>query len=305
MYQPPKQRLVDTPNAVTVPQGVHVFPYPVEHEDDGLSTLALVVVDDNGDSLTSLKWHGDDVVTGPVAPPGGGEYLFAIDIAAAVAPGFTARAVNNVVFFDRDTGPCPRGYGGIALVMAGAASIMRVAAVTSIIQDVRTPRALPGDPPAVGGHNVASAREPDTREGYDPSLNAISDGVWVLDLAAYTLHQSSGLIPCIGGLRADPPADWTNRKFLGDMDPLPSTLDWDELLTLTGVADLWGDERPLLVLPAFRADGRVVNLSLVANAYIDGVTILPGEFHEFECARKPFIVTAPAAGCRVEWYPEN
>ena len=66
----------------------------------------------------------------------------------------------------------------------------------------------------------------------------------------------------------------------------------------------WGEEHPVLVVPAFASNGRIVNLDNAADAYVDGVAIKPGEFYDIKCGRAPLIVDATSADVRVEWFHE-
>lgn len=313
MYTTRHQRLVRVPAATLVQGADQVFPFPVEHEDDGLSTLALTIRAANGDDITSLEWHGDPVITGPIVDPGGAspEIDMAILAAQAVATGFTARAVGNTAFFVRDDGERVGGYGGIDLVMTGTSSIVSASAVVAVIQDVSPDTSLY---PVIDGfrdQRVARAEDPDGAlnsdgvHGINSNLAVVSTKTWVLDLATYSLHESDGLRHVIGGARTEPVEDWVPRKHISHFVPEPATRSWVELDAITGGPTEWGDEHPFLWIPSVRASGRVVNLDTVDPAYINGVQINPGEFHEFDCIREPFIVTPSPDGCRVEWYYEE
>lgn len=306
MYEGRGQRIVRVPQSVLVTGAKQVFPYPVEYEDDGLSTLALVFRSAAGDDITSLEWHGDAVLTGPIVDPGGlnPEIDMAILAAAAVAAGFTARASGNTAYFTRDDGRRVGGYGGIDLVRTGTTSIFTATAVRSVVQDLRD-GPVPADIHLLGpDHAIANAADPDGGSALESHSHSIAQGSYVLDLATYTVHEVGVKLRAKGGARTAARSSWAGWKFRTRLDPEPSTLDWDSLDSITGGPTEWGEEHPIVPIPAFVAEGRVYNLDGAADAFVDGVRVKPNDFVEIECARVPFIVTPSAAGCRVEFYYE-
>ena len=303
MYDGRGQRIVSVPQSSLVVGSKQVFPYPVDYEDDGKTALALTIREANGDDITSLEWNGDTVLTGPIADPGGpgAAILMAQLAAAAVSAGFTARFSGNTAYFMRDDGPRLGGYEDPVLVMSGASSIVTAVPVRSVIQDLRDDP-VPADVASLLPHHVlANAFDPDGGSIFESHGQSIARGSYVLNLATYTVHKVGTKTKAKGGPRTVPRIEWEGWKLRTRFEPSPLTLDWFSLDSITGGPTEWGEEHPVLQLPAARASGRVVNLDTVDPAYINGVQINPGEFHEFDCIREPFIVTPSPTGCRVEW----
>lgn len=295
MHEPRHQKLTPVPASVTVTGKPKVFPYPVEYEDDGISSLAVSIRTMGTHNITSITWHGDSVVTGPVVNPGTTRDAFAAAVAAAVAAGFTARVSGYTVYFTRDDGERVGGYGAATIVTTGTSVVVDSIVVRMVIQDMRATSALLQD------LRVAIASDPDGTTSYDTVMRAACTESNFLDFAAYSVHTIAASNDCIGGVRGTSLDTWGMTKKIVEVFPATSTRDVATMALLTGLTDEWGEDHPLLPIPEFMASGRVVNLDGAANAFVDGNAILPGDEFFFTRITHPIIVTPSTAGCRVEW----
>lgn len=302
------------PQTALISGGKQVLPYPVEHEDNGRTALALTIRSAAGDDITSLSWNGDVVLTGPINDPGGpnAAVLMARAAAAAVASGFTARASGRTAYFMRDDGPRLGGYDAPVLVMAGTTSIVTAIPVATVVQDTRdgydssSGASVPADTPMMPpSHVLADAFDPDGGSVFEAHSHSIAQGSYVIDLATYTLHEIGAKTQLRHGARTAATSAWSARKFITRLSPAPQTIDWYSLEAIVTPDPVeWGEEHPVLIVPAFAAEGRIVNLDNAADAYVDGVAIKPGEFYEIKCGRAPLVVDATSADVRVEWFHE-
>lgn len=265
--------------------GKFVRPNPIAYNDDGMTAIVLTFLVVAADNLTAVNFGATNALAAPVPMTAGNPSQSAIDTAAGVAVGFTAKAIGGTVTFQRD----PNTLGGSYL--PAFSSVTFSGATTSSVTNTRLvirengatdtydmlDAGIPADPfpgPDLGA-GIAGWTNP-----YGLRLGSF---VWIPQLLS--LHEIvNGPFAAGGGI------------YTGDVDTTIHISLFPVPLTTAGQI------YAILPVPTSAMHVSVTNTG-AAGATIDGATgtqaLAVGTTANFWVAQKPLVVNATATTVQV------